>query len=375
MLTLVMPTLAMPALGYTQHRTDLPGRAANIFTMRAYTIGADGGRRCQVAPQLTQEANTWTQFAGWSPDGTRAILHRGWESDSNAAWEEENRTFRFDPGAWLMDCWLVDLASRKAVNTTAVERVSHYNTGLFFWPGDQDRLGFQALIGGESRPFSMRLDGRDKRDLSRQDGFSYGFNASPDGGRIAYHQDYQIYLADADGSQPQRVETGQPFNFVPLWSPDGKWLEFLSGEHYDCHPHLIQRDGTGLRLLAGRGGYEGVVPFLDVEDFHGGSSDVPCWSPDSRWVYYTAQIDGAVELMRVDLEGQIQRLSDSDAGVGHYHPTLRSDGAWLAFGATGDGVRQLYVSRADGTQIHPVTQVAKGHAAMHAHWRPVGQAG
>lgn len=216
-------------IGYTELRTDLPGgRAANIFTMRACVVQADGTGRRELAPQLVTRANSWTQFAGWSPDGKQAIILSGWESSENAAWEEEHKTFRMIAGAWLVDCWLVELATGNATNVTAVERVSPYNTGLFFWPNDPKRFGFQALINEDSKPYSMRLDGTHKMDLSRQAGFAYGFSASPDGARIAYHQNYQVYLADADGKNATKVETGQTFNFCPTWSPDGQWVEFLT---------------------------------------------------------------------------------------------------------------------------------------------------
>lgn len=358
-------------IGYTEHRTDLPGgRAANIFTMRACVVKADGTGRREVAPQLITSANTWTQFAGWSPDGRQAIITCGWESDENAAWEEEHKTFRMNPGGWLLDCFLVDLATGKETNLTSIERVSNYNSGLFFWPNDPNRLGFQALINGESRPYSMKLDGANKRDLSQQAGFAYGFSASPDGTRIAYHQNYQVFLADSDGKNAVKVETGHPFNFVPLWSPDGKWVEFLSGEHYDCHPHAVTRDGTGMRKLADRGGYKGVTLFLDVPDYHEGSSDVPCWSPDSKGVYYTAKVRESIELMRVSLEGKTEQLSKSAPGVSHYHPKISADGRWIVFGTSRDGVRQVHVARADGSEARAVTSLTKGHAAMWPSWQP-----
>ncbi|HJN16438.1 MAG TPA: hypothetical protein QGH10_13125 [Armatimonadota bacterium] len=362
------PTL----IGYTEYRTDLPGgRLANVSTERACVVRADGTGRRELAPELAREANTWTQHAGWSPDGAKAIVLQAYESDENAAWEEAQKQFRHTPEGWLIDCCLVDLATGGVENLTAVERVSYYNSGLFFWPGESTRVGFQALIGSESRPFSMNADGTDKRDLSAQAGFAYGFNASPDGERIAYHQDYQLVLADADGQNALRVETGNPFNFSPTWSPDGQHVLFVSGEHYNCHPHLLERDGSGLRKLADRGEYRGVVEFLDVPDFHGGSSDVPVWSPDSRWVYYTAKVGDAVELMRVGLGGELEQLTHSEPGALHYHPEVSPGGDWLLFGSTRSGRRQLYVARADGTDCAPITDVPEGYGAMWAHWQPM----
>ncbi|MFM9959637.1 MAG: TolB family protein [Planctomycetaceae bacterium] len=272
-----------PLIGFTELRTNLPGgRHANVRTMRAIVIRADGTGRRPMAEELADEPDSWTQFVGWSPDGRQAIVSRGWQDPENARWEDEHKTFRFQAGKWSLDTCLIEMTTGKVTNVTAVERVSHYNGGLFFIPAERG-LGFTPLINGVSKPFVMDLDGRNKRDVSGKDaGFAYGYSASPDGKLISYHENYQVYIANADGSEKRHIPTGHRFDFAPRWSPDGEWLLFVSGEHYDCHPHIVRRDGTGLKKLADRGGYRGVTEFLDVFDFHGGSSDVPVWSVDGN---------------------------------------------------------------------------------------------
>lgn len=360
-------------IGYNEHRTNLPGgRHANVSTTRAMLVGADGSGRRTVASELVNEAGVWTQFAGWSPDGRLAVVLRAWESVENARWEEQHKSFRFTPEGWLIDSFLLDVATGKAENVTAVERVSFYNTGLFFWPNDPAKLGFTALIGGASKPFRMDRDGRNKTDLTKNSrGFAYGFSSSPDGSRISYHENYQVYLANADGSGRQHVKTGHPFVFVPSWSPDGKWLLFVSGEHYNCHPHIVRADGTGLRKLADRGGYRGVTEFLDVHDYHGGSSDVPVWSADGQFVFYTAKVGNNIELFRILLDGPPERLTTSAVGSSHYHPKPSPDGQSLVYGSKRNGVRNLYVMRLSDRKEHALTNVPAGHAAMHAYWQPL----
>ncbi len=367
----VAASLAEYEIGYTEFRTNLPGgRHANVTTMRAHVVRADGTDRRIIADTLAQEPHTWTQFAGWSPDGRYTIVGSGWESPENAAWEEEHKTFRMTEG-WRYDMCLVDPETGAVENLTEVERVSDYNSGLFFFPGDDGKLGFQALIDGVSHPFVMDRDGSNKRDVSSgPEGFAYGYSASPDGARIAYHKDYQIYVAGADGANPIHIETGNPFNFVPQWSPDGEWLLFVSGEHYNCHPHVARPDGSELRKLADRNGYEGVIAFLDVEDFHGGSSDVPVWSKDGHWIYYTAAVEDRVELMRVSPDGAIEQLTQSPPGTKVYHPTPSPDGRWLVFGSNRSGSRQLYVMAADGGDVRAIADVPEGSGAMWPHWRP-----
>src|SRR5262249_27523965 len=84
------PPAPTPLIGYTEFRTNLPGgRHANVCTMRAVVIRADGTGRRVLAPKLARKADTWTQFAGWSPDGKIAIVGQGWQSPENAKWEEK----------------------------------------------------------------------------------------------------------------------------------------------------------------------------------------------------------------------------------------------------------------------------------------------
>ena len=362
-------------IGYSELRTNLPGgRHVNVLTMRAVVVKADGTGRRLLGEELTRDANTSTQFAGWSPDGKLAILHRGWESPANGQWEEEHKTFRFTAEGYLLDSILLDLANGKTTNVTAVERVSFYNSGVFFWPDDPTKLGFTALIDGNSHPFRMDRDGKNKRDLTKDSKeFTYGFSASPDGKRIAYHKNYQVYLANADGSDAKQIKTGNSFNFVPKWSPDGTEVLFLSGEHYNCHPFLVRADGSERVKLADRGGYRGVTEFLDVPDYHGGSSDTPVWSGDGKAVYYTATIGSNVELFRVTRDGKKEQLTETPAGSTHYHPLVSPDGAFLVYGGRRTGIRQLYVMRLKDRKEQRITNLEEGRGAMWPHWQPSGK--
>lgn len=357
-------------IGYTQGRNDLPGgQFENWRTARARVVRADGSGDRPLADDLADRPDSWTQFAGWSPDGRRAIVQSLWESRENAAWERAHRTFRHTEG-WLVDACLVDLATGAATNVTAIDRISDHNSGLFFLPNGGG-YGFTAVIDGMSRPYVMGRDGRDKRPVARQGtGFAYGYSSSPDGTLLSYHEDYHVYVCSADGTGRRRIETGHPFNFAPVWSPDGQWLLFVSGEHYDCHPHLVRRDGTGLRKVADRGGYRGVVERLAHPDFHSESSDVPAWGRDSRSIYYTTRIADRVELMRATLDGKVERLTHSRPGVRHYHPAASPDGNWILFGSDSTGSMQLHVARADGRDPVVVTAAPPGSAAMHGHWQP-----
>jgi Tol biopolymer transport system component len=328
------PVEAPPSLliGYSEFRTDLPGgRYVNVATMRAVVVKADGTGRRVLAPELTQEAGSWTQFVGWSADGKAAKLSRNWKSDEVGKWEEQHKTFKSPGEGFHQDMYLVDLASGKATK--------------------------------QPQP-----DDRKKSELVKK--LVHGMSVSPDGKRAAFEDPaYQLFLADGDGSNPKHIKTGLHFHLMPSWSPDGAWVLFVAGEHYDCHPHVLKADGTGLKKLASRNGYRGVIDFLDAYDFHDGSSDLPVWAPDSKSVFYTAKLGANVELFRVALDSKPEQLSHGPAGAMHYHPQASPDGKWLVYGSKRDGVRQLYVMRLSDKKEHRITDLKKGHAAMWPGWQ------
>ncbi len=53
--------------------------------------------------------------------------------------------------------------------------------------------------------------------------------ASPDGKRIAASVLTKIYLMDnEDGATPQRLTSGNAWEFKPVWSPDGRWIAYVT---------------------------------------------------------------------------------------------------------------------------------------------------
>lgn len=132
----------------------------------------------------------------------------------------------------------------------------------------------------------------------------------------------------------------------------------------------MKKDGTGLKKLADRGGYLGVVERLKHPDFHSESSDVPVWSADGRHVFYTAKVGESIELMRVDLGGKTTQMTKSKPGKRHYHPAASPDGKWLLFGSDRGGTMQPNAASIDGKQSWPITNVPDVSCAMHGNWQP-----
>jgi Tol biopolymer transport system component len=73
---------------------------------------------------------------------------------------------------------------------------------------------------------------------------------SPDGSRLAFEADYQIFVINTDGSGLQQV-TRDGDNRWPAWSPDGSRIAFV----HDGTLYTIAPDGTDMQSV------EGVTPY------------------------------------------------------------------------------------------------------------------
>ncbi len=208
------PQVAERLIGYTELRTNLPGgRHANARTSRAAVIRADGSGRRVLAEQLADQPDAWTQFAGWSLDGKIAVINRGWQDPENAKWEEEHRAFRMLPGKWLLDSYLLDMATCKLTNVTAVERVSHYNAASFLPSGE--RLLMQITLDGHLKQLTKTPVGS----------LHYHPTPSPDGKQLLYGSKRdgvrRLYVMNLADRSEQQVTDQKPGHAAmwPHWQP------------------------------------------------------------------------------------------------------------------------------------------------------------
>lgn len=109
----------------------------------------------------------------------------------------------------------------------------------------------------------------------------HGASWSSDGKFIAYCKDQDLYVANADGSQPRKLASFTGLPFQPVWSPDGERLRFYL---YDT-----TRDSGRLWQIS----VDGSNPHPLFPRWHA-SAEACCgvWTPDGKYFVFQATHDG-----------------------------------------------------------------------------------
>jgi Tol biopolymer transport system component len=125
---------------------------------------------------------------------------------------------------------------------------------------------------------------------------------SPEGTKIAYVHGWddqaEIWVMDADGSNPRRLTDRRGPNLFRSWSPDGTKIAFASFDGSNADIYVMNADGSDLRRLTDDAAHE----------------DQPAWSPDGRQIAFTREGAGdpGIYVMSPDRGGVTQLLHDAD---------------------------------------------------------------
>jgi len=148
--------------------------------------------------------------------------------------------------------------------------------GRLSWSPDGQSLLFEGLYPERKITALCRLDVRTGEMTQLTEDPAEGLLPaySPDGRQIAYvsyapahSEKWQIWIMDADGSDPHRLTSGDAPESYPTWSPDGKHIAYIKRQSARCHIWLTDlATGQAHQVTSG-------TQFNDIS---------PQWQPQSN---------------------------------------------------------------------------------------------
>ena len=188
--------------------------------------------------------------------------------------------------------------------------------------------GKRVVVEARGEIFTIPAEKGDVRNLTNSTGSAERDPAwSPDGKFVSYFSDksgeYRLVIEDQDGLKPPR-EIAMPNTghyYTPSWSPDSKKLLFTDT---NLHVWVLDVD-SGKAKMVGQDPW--MVPTRTVD---------PVWSPDSKWVAYSAHLDSlyrAIFVSNVET-GETRQVTDGLADA--MWPAWDASGKYLWFLASTD---------------------------------------
>ena len=219
--------------------TEVGSEPADIWTMRADGTGRD---------QLTSEPSNDTSPA-FSPDGSSIAF----ESDRDGSTE-----------IYVMD---------RSGNQVRRLTTDPAQDGAPAWSPDGRRLAFTSNRNSRAATDIYTMDARDGSDVRRltDDLANWAPQYSPDGRSIAIQVNQDIVVVDLATGERRQLTEGPANGMNPTWSPDGRYLAFVTTRNRRAEIFTMQADGANPQVL--------------VSMPRGGAID-PRWSPDGTRVAF-----------------------------------------------------------------------------------------
>jgi TolB protein len=339
-------------------------------------LGLDVSERVRVTASVTDdtgailaEANavTWTSsdptVVGVDPSGT--VSGVGWghaQVIATTAWGGVDTVDAYVQGRLLVtstrsgdgDIYALDPESPSALNR--VSDAAGAEVSGNFSP-DGTRIAYISTGDGNPELYVMNADGSDPRRLTTTESAEASPQWTPDGRQIIYAvvegRSTQVWAANADGSEARVLNVAGGGNDQPAVSPDGNMIAFRSVERGGRDIFLMNVDGSNVR------------PFTETETREGN----PAWFPDGRLAYLSEQREdrrSVTRVLRADLTtGATEVVTPPGLSVADF--AVSSDGNLLALivQAIEEGVMlsKLYLMPLTGAQAGTPIEVPRALAA------------
>ncbi|MFH1144958.1 MAG: DPP IV N-terminal domain-containing protein [Candidatus Eisenbacteria bacterium] len=233
----------------------------------------------------------------WSPDGARIAF----QSDR----------------AGNLDIWVMNADGSQPTQLTTDPESDYFPA----WSPDGSRITFTSWRREPAdreravHIYAMNADGSDQRRLiASSPGTSGGAIWAPDGRTLLLTREIRdqgtdIFLADASGRVVRRLTNDRANNGAPAFSPDGARVAFYSEHRKTSSLAIVDIDGSHRRTVLSEG-----------------RCRYPRWSPDGRWLVYTAAVAGSSEsdldVLAIRVEGRAKPITLAGG------PGREAEGRW-----------------------------------------------
>lgn len=316
----------------------------NDTKLNLYAIPPQGGEPIKVTD--------FTDFdVLWPSAGSDAIV-----------FEKGGTIWHFDPATRTSREVPIRVASDATGSLPRFVNAGEYIESFDLSPG-----GERAVFGARGEVFTVPAKEGEPRNISHTpDAREHSVSWSPDGKWIAYLSDasgeYEIFVQAQDGkSAPRRVTTdGDIWRFEPVWSPDSKKLAYA-----DKRQRLRLVD-----VASGSTGDIDIGTYADITEY--------AFAPDSRWLVYVkrhANGNDALWLYATDTDATRQLTAELSSAM---NPVFDPEGRYLYFLSSRDynlafSTYEFNWLYRDATRIYAATLQADGPALYRPRVDEVGQ--
>ncbi len=204
------------------------------------------------------------------------------------------------------------------------------------WSPDGKRIVFSSNRKGPFNLFAMLPDGSSPPEqLFASEDWIYPNSFSPDGTLVAFSQQtragYDIGLVASGGGPPRPFLATSLEELMPRFSPDGKWIAYVSRESGQADVYVRPYPGPGERsLVSSKGG------------------DEPAWSPDGRELFYRE----AGRMMAVAIRAEPQFVAGAPQVL--FEGLFEPGNEFVNFDVAPDGQRFLMVKGPEAAPLQIV---------------------
>ncbi len=257
---------------------------------------------------------------------------------SNHIWMPDGKTLIFQTSVYP-DCFTGDWTKDKTCNENKDEEKSknkvkarvidelmykHWNkwveeTRNHIFITSVDGKVVKQLTNGKFTVPPLALSGNEDVQIS-PDGNEITFSTNMDKD-IAWSTNNDIYIIPTTGGQPKRISVSDGADVSPRYSPDGNYIAYRSQK-----TPMYEADLWRILLYNRKTGETKIL--TDETNFDNWVDDL-IWSPDSKTIYFTAEVKGNIPIYSVNLKKEVKEV----AGGPYWHENVRlsKDGKFLTF--------------------------------------------